>query len=117
MTFTPPNCMSDEEVSDALRKMPHLNLYGYSTEKISITLLTHCVTTARKYVISSWRKRGPSKEISTCSILLKDRRLMQIGNLLKFGRQRDELTADWRNLHNEELHNFYFSANINTVIK
>jgi hypothetical protein len=34
-----------------------------------------------------------------------------------FGRKRDEETGDWRKLHNEELHNFYFSSRIIRVIK
>jgi hypothetical protein len=29
-----------------------------------------------------------------------------------FGRKRDEVTGGWRKLHNEELHNLYFSPNI-----
>jgi hypothetical protein len=34
-----------------------------------------------------------------------------------FGSRRDEVTGDWRKLHNEELHNLYSSPNIITVIK
>jgi hypothetical protein len=29
-----------------------------------------------------------------------------------FGPGRDEVTGEWRKLHNEELHNFYSSPNI-----
>jgi hypothetical protein len=29
-----------------------------------------------------------------------------------FGPRRDEVTGDWRKLHNEELHNLYCSPNI-----
>jgi hypothetical protein len=29
-----------------------------------------------------------------------------------FGPKRDEVTGEWRNLHNEELHNLYSSPNI-----
>jgi hypothetical protein len=28
------------------------------------------------------------------------------------GPKRDEVTGGWRKLHNDELHNFYFSLNI-----
>jgi hypothetical protein len=28
-----------------------------------------------------------------------------------FGQKRDEVTGDWRKLHNEELHNLYSSPN------
>jgi hypothetical protein len=34
-----------------------------------------------------------------------------------FGPKRDEVTGDWRELHNEELNDLYFSSNIILVIK
>jgi hypothetical protein len=34
-----------------------------------------------------------------------------------FGPKRDEMTADWRTLHNEGLHNLYFSPNTIRIIK
>jgi len=34
-----------------------------------------------------------------------------------FGSRRDEVTAEWRRLHNEELNYFYSSPNIVRVIK
>jgi hypothetical protein len=34
-----------------------------------------------------------------------------------FGPEREEMTGEWRKLHNEELHNFYSSPNIMRVIK
>jgi hypothetical protein len=34
-----------------------------------------------------------------------------------FGTKRDEVTGDWRKLHNEELHNLYSSPNIIRMIK
>jgi hypothetical protein len=34
-----------------------------------------------------------------------------------FGSKRDEVTAEWRKLHNEELYDQYFSTNIVQVIK
>jgi hypothetical protein len=33
------------------------------------------------------------------------------------GLKRDEVTGDWRKLHNEELHNLYSSPNIIRMIK
>jgi hypothetical protein len=34
-----------------------------------------------------------------------------------FGYKRDEVTEEWRTLHNEELCDLYFSPNITRVIK
>jgi hypothetical protein len=34
-----------------------------------------------------------------------------------FGPRRDEVTGDWRKLHNEELHNLYSSPHIIRMIK
>jgi hypothetical protein len=34
-----------------------------------------------------------------------------------FGPRRNEVTGDWRKLHNEELHNLYSSLNISRLIK
>jgi hypothetical protein len=34
-----------------------------------------------------------------------------------FGPRRDEVTGDWRKVHNEELHNLYSSPNIIRVIE
>jgi len=34
-----------------------------------------------------------------------------------FGPKRDEVTGEWRKLHNEELNDLYFSPNIVRVIK
>jgi hypothetical protein len=34
-----------------------------------------------------------------------------------FGPKRDEVTEEWRKLHNEELHNLYSSPDINGQVK
>jgi hypothetical protein len=34
-----------------------------------------------------------------------------------FGPKRDEVTGDWRKLHNEELHNLYSSPSVIRMIK
>jgi hypothetical protein len=34
-----------------------------------------------------------------------------------FGPKREEVTGDWRRMHNEEFRNLYASPNINVVIK
>jgi hypothetical protein len=44
--------------------------------------------------------------------VFENRFLMRI-----FGDERDEVTADWRKLHSEELHNLYSFSNIVRQIK
>jgi hypothetical protein len=34
-----------------------------------------------------------------------------------FGPKRDEVTGEWRKLHNKELHDLYFSLSIIRIIK
>jgi hypothetical protein len=34
-----------------------------------------------------------------------------------FGPERDEVTGEWRNLHNEEIHEFYSSPSIIKIIR
>jgi hypothetical protein len=34
-----------------------------------------------------------------------------------FGPKRDEVTGCWRKLHNEELHNLYYSPSIIRMVK
>jgi hypothetical protein len=44
--------------------------------------------------------------------VLENRALREI-----FRPKRDEVTGEWRKLHNEELNNLYYSPNIVRVIK
>ena len=34
-----------------------------------------------------------------------------------FGPKRDEITGDWRKIHNEELHDLFFSSHVIRMIK
>jgi abortive infection bacteriophage resistance protein len=36
---------------------------------------------------------------------------------ITIGPKRDEVTGDWRKLHNEEIHNLYFSPSIIRMMK
>jgi hypothetical protein len=40
-----------------------------------------------------------------------------MGNPYLFGPKRDEVTGEWRKLHNEELHDLYSSPSIVRIIK
>jgi hypothetical protein len=51
---------------------------------------------------------------------LEERRLRVFENRVLrriFGTKRDDVTGEWRKLHNEELHDLYCSPNIFPVIK
>jgi hypothetical protein len=56
----------------------------------------------------------------TWSLTLEERRLRVLGNRVLrriFGPKREEVTGEWRKLHNEELNDLYSSPNIVRVIK
>jgi hypothetical protein len=57
----------------------------------------------------------------TWSLTLREEHRLRVfeNRVLKkiFGPKRDEVTGDWKKLHNEELHNLYSSPNIIRMIK
>jgi hypothetical protein len=50
------------------------------------------------------------------SLTLREKHRLRVFERI-FGPKRDEVTGDWRKLHNEELHNLYSSPNIIRMIK
>ena len=53
-------------------------------------------------------------------ILREERKLRVFENIMLrriFGPRRDEVTGEWRRMHNEELNDLYSSPNIVRVIK
>ena len=56
----------------------------------------------------------------TWSLTLREERKLRVFEnmvLRIFGPRRDEVTGEWRRLHNEELNDLYCSSNIVLVIK
>jgi hypothetical protein len=57
----------------------------------------------------------------TWSLTLREERVLGVfeNRVLRriFGSKRDEITGEWRRLHNEELNDLYCSPNIVRVIK
>ena len=60
-------------------------------------------------------------ECETWSLTLREERRLRVleNRVLRkmFGRKRDEVTGEWRKLHNGELNDLYCSPNIVRVIK
>jgi hypothetical protein len=56
----------------------------------------------------------------TWSLTLREERKLRVfeNRVLRriFGPKRDEVTGEWRKLHNEELHDWYSSTSIITII-
>ena len=52
----------------------------------------------------------------TLSLTLREERKLRVFERI-FGLRRDEVTGEWRRLHNEELNDLYSSPNIVRVIK
>ena len=65
------------------------------------------------YIFLSW--------CETWSLTLREERKLRVFEKMVlrgiFGPRRDEVTGDWRRLHNEELNDLYCSPNIVRVIK
>jgi hypothetical protein len=57
----------------------------------------------------------------TCSLTLREKRRLRVfeNRVLRriFGPKRDEVTGEWRKLHNEELRGLYSSPSIIRIIK
>jgi len=64
---------------------------------------------------------GSSYGCETWSLTLREERKLRVfeNMVLRriFGHGRDEVTGEWRRLHNEELNDFYSSPNVVRVIK
>jgi hypothetical protein len=70
---------------------------------------------------SSWYSYSVLYGCETWSLTLREERRLRVfeNRVLRrmFGSKRDEVTGEWRKLHNEELNDLYCSLNIIRVIK
>ena len=59
--------------------------------------------------------------LTTCSLTLREERRLRVfeNRVLRrlFGPKRDEVTGEWRKLHNEEFRDLYSLPNIVRVVK
>jgi hypothetical protein len=55
----------------------------------------------------------------TWSLTLREEHRLRVNRVLRriFGPKRDEVTREWREMHNEELRDLYSSTNIIKMIK
>jgi hypothetical protein len=85
--------------------LTYLNIYIY----IRIIIYKTIILPAVLYGCETWSLT-----------LREEHRLRKFENRVlrrTFGPSRDDVTGDWRKLHNEELHNVYSSLNIIRMIK
>jgi hypothetical protein len=66
-----------------------------------------------------WTLWSKQKSLVTAGNRISDIQPLAPSYVLRriFGPKRDEVTGEWRKLHNEELHNLYSSPNIIRTIK
>ena len=79
---------------------------------VSTVRLVQFITQTNKYTIYIY--------IYIYIYIREERKLRVFENMLLrriFGPRRDEVTGEWRRLHNEELNDLYSSPNIVQVIK
>jgi hypothetical protein len=73
---------------------------------------TQAATSNRRTLRRATRRNNPEDTILHRPRVFGNKALRGI-----FGLKRDEATGGWRKLHNEELHNLYFSPSIIRIIK
>ena len=90
----------------------------------SLNFLPFFITFLPSYVYPlkgyAWTAPSKLKKILTSLTLREERKRRVFENRVVrkiFGPRRDEVTGEWRRLHNEELNDLYSSPNIVRVIK
>jgi hypothetical protein len=109
-TLTDQNCMQEQIKS----RLNSRNACYHSVQSILSSRLLSRNVKVKIYktvilpVVLHWRE--------TWFLILRDEHRLRVfeNRFLRriFGPKGDEVTGEWRKLHNEELHNFYSSQNI-----
>jgi hypothetical protein len=103
-------CSVTIEILDEEKLLPRAwqRLSYCCLKKCTITLALHC-----KYFSSLCKDRLVSHIKVKCRLRVFESRVLR----RIFGPKRDEVTGEWRRLHNEEVYALYSSPNIIRVIK
>jgi hypothetical protein len=88
---------------------PEPSVFSIAVEKRKIRIYKTMILPMALYGCETW------------SLTLRDEHRLGVfeNRVLRriFGPRRDEVTGEWRKLHNEELHHLYSSPSINIIIK
>jgi len=82
---------------------------GLLSKKLKIKIYRNIILPVVLYGCETW------------SLILREERRLRVfeNRVLRrvFGSKRDEVTGEWRKLHNDELSDLYFLPNIGRVVK
>jgi hypothetical protein len=119
-------CLCIKSLEYELSKFRYHNLIKHARNNpthFAEIILSHCLTVVREKSQEVHRTSTSRRIFNYPLTLLKQKivflfqRSRSTVNLFLFGPKRDEVTGEWRKLHNEELNDLYSSPNTVRVIK
>jgi hypothetical protein len=88
---------------------PEPSVFSVASKNVKIKIYKTIILPVALYGCETWSLT--LREESSLSVL-ENRVLRRI-----LGRKRDEMTGEWKKLHNKELHHLYSSPSISRIIK